>query len=378
MNEQLLAGLLQRLPVMKLFKCTSCGQPVYFENIFCEQCGSALGFEPGLLQIVALTGERDPHFVKNKKSKKPYRYCSNYQYRVCNWLLQDMNESIFCKACELNHTIPNLDNPEHLEKWKKIEDAKHRLIYSLVRMGLPVISKTRDERDGLAFDFVSDENQPKNEIIRTGHNSGLITINIAEADDIAREMARKSMQEVYRTLLGHFRHEIAHYYWDRLIAGSSNIETFRNLFGDERADYTEALKTHYVTGAPAGWNDHFISAYASTHPWEDWAETWAHYMHIIDTLETAYSFGMRIDMPGSGKTTRMNTDPYKEKEFDIIFNWWLPLTFAMNSLNRSMGLQDIYPFVISAAVTQKLKFIHNVIAHAQPVKMWSRMGREKM
>ena len=203
-------------------------------------------------------------------------------------------------------------------------------------------------------------------ILITGHHNGLITINIAEADDVERETARRLMKEVYRTVLGHFRHEIAHYYWDRLIAGTNKIEPFRQLFGDERTDYAEALKKHYEQGVPADWNQNYISTYASTHPWEDWAETWAHYMHIVDTLETAYSFGLSIDPKGERTAASLNaeikTDPYRVNEFESIIRLWLPLTFAMNSLNRSMGLNDLYPFVIAPTVMNKMKFIHNLIS----------------
>jgi hypothetical protein len=273
---------------MKLFKCSCCGQLIYFENTSCEQCGSLLGFEPGTLELLALTVETDGLFkVHGKKSKQRYRYCSNHQYDVCNWLVSSKSQSGFCIACDLNRTIPDLSIPEHLQQWKTIETAKHRLIYSLLRMKLPLISKNTDEKSGLAFDFIADTSQEDADKVLTGHHNGLITINIAEADDIERETARKLMKEVYRTVLGHFRHEIAHYYWDRLIADSNKIEGCRQLFGDERIDYAEALKSHYEQGPPADWNNHFISAYASTHPWEDWAETWAHYMHIVDTLETA-------------------------------------------------------------------------------------------
>lgn len=352
---------------MKLFKCTNCGQLIYFENTRCEKCGDALGFEPQSLQMMSLKPTREGWFkVHGRKSKQQYRYCANYDLQVCNWLVPIEAESEFCRACELNRTIPNLDNPEYAEGWRVIEKSKHRLIYSLLRMQLPVVSKTVDEEKGLWFDFIADPQKEGEEKVLTGHDNGLITINIAEADDIEREMARKSMQEVYRTVLGHFRHEIGHYYWDRLIRDENKVELYRALFGDEQQDYAEALKKHYEEGAPADWNQHFISAYASTHPWEDWAETWAHYLHIIDTLETAYSFGLTIDPRGVQTATKLRAeikaDPYQVKDFDTIMQLWLPLTFAMNSLNRSMGLQDIYPFVINTDVMEKLKFIHGLVA----------------
>ena len=190
----------------------------------------------------------------------------------------------------------------------------------------------------------------------TGHAGGLITLNVAEADDPERERQRKSMGEPYRTLLGHFRHEIAHYYWDRLVADSPAIEEFRRLFGDEREDYPAALQRHYAEGPPADWSEHFVTAYASAHPWEDFAETWAHYFHMVDTLETALAFGLRLRpqvAKGAGLAAVIDFDPYIA-EMDRIIDTWLPLTFAVNSINRSMGLPDLYPFVLPPPVIWKL------------------------
>jgi hypothetical protein len=200
----------------------------------------------------------------------------------------------------------------------------------------------------------------------TGHAGGLITISLAEADDAVREKTRNVMHEPYRTLLGHFRHEVAHYYWDRLIGDRSEgpeRESFRALFGDERADYSAALQRHYDNGPPADWPQHFVTAYASTHPWEDWAETWAHYFHMVDTLETAGAFGLRVRprvSKGAGLSTSIDFDPH-DAGLDRIIDAWLPLTFAVNSINRSMGIADLYPFVLAPPVIVKLAFIHDRI-----------------
>ena len=350
---------------MKLFKCTNCAQPVYFENTFCLQCNSSLGFVADLLQPYALQVEKNNHFsLIGRKSDTLYRYCANFQNHVCNWIIPQFNPSNFCKACDLNRTIPNITNPDYANKWSKIEVAKHRLIYQLLRLKLPFANKLQNAETGIVFDFMADENSLEGRIL-TGHDNGNITINIAEADDIEREMARKSMNEVYRSLLGHFRHEIGHYYFDRLIGQSENLQRFRQLFGDESADYSAALNNYYNQGPQPNWSRNYISAYASAHPWEDWAETWAHYLHIVDTLETAYAFGLSLD-PLVAKATNnysadITHDPYKVRNFDTIFKQWLPLTFALNSLNRSMGLQDTYPFFITDAVRQKMKFIHWVV-----------------
>ena len=352
---------------MKLFTCTYCGQLLQFENTRCERCGHKLGFIADGLQLLPLIEENGLYTLFNDPSQTSYRYCDNHAYDVCNWLVEDKSAARYCTACSLNQTIPDLNKLEYRQRWSVIEAAKHRLIYTLLRLNLPLLSKYTDPEKGLSFDFMADEQNSEQKIM-TGHDNGLITLNIAEADDVEREMARRSMVEAYRTVLGHFRHEVGHYYWDRLIDGTPNLEPYRKLFGDDRLDYGEALKTHYSEGAPADWNEHFISTYASTHPWEDWAETWAHYLHIIDTLETAYAFGLSIK-PGvvptaSGLSTVIKADPFRLQNFDDIISMWLPLVFAMNSLNRSMGQPDLYPFVIPAKVIEKLKFIHEVCLRA--------------
>jgi len=354
---------------MRLFKCSNCGQLLYFENSCCEQCGHKLGFNAATLQLETLvdTGNGDFKISGRHNDIASYHYCMNYEYGVCNWIIPTNQETPYCKACSLNYLIPDISRIEHKERWAKIEKAKHRLIYSLLRLKLPLTNKTSDPIKGLAFDFLSDENTE--EKILTGHDDGLITLNIAEADEIEREMTKKAMDEVYRTLMGHFRHEIGHYYWDILIKDSDNLEAFRNLFGNEETDYEEALKIYYQTNTTIEWNNHFISRYASSHPWEDWAETWAHYLHIIDTLETAYAFGLSVH-PGIAKQNEsVNSDiafdPYDLKDFKAIIAMWLPLTFSMNSLNRSMGLPDLYPFVISSEVIRKLAFIHQVCIQAR-------------
>jgi hypothetical protein len=255
---------------------------------------------------------------------------------------------------------------ENLVEWRHIEIAKRRLVYTLLRLQLPVRSKTADPETGLAFDFLADEpdaNGTVNKVL-TGHDDGLITLNINEANDAERERMRQTMGEAYRTLLGHFRHEIGHYYWMLLAQDEAWLAEFRQQFGDERQDYGAALQTHYDQGAPADWQERFVSAYASSHPWEDWAESWAHYLHIVDALETAYAFGIEVQPRVSKDETlaaEVNFDPYRAKTFEDIFETWLPVTYAMNSLNRSMGVPDLYPFVNPAPTQEKMKFIHETI-----------------
>ncbi|GAA4348604.1 putative zinc-binding metallopeptidase [Hymenobacter saemangeumensis] len=291
-----------------------------------------------------------------------YAYCQNHEHEACNWLVPTDCGTPFCTACALNRTIPNLQEPENLARWQKLEVAKHRLVFSLLCLRLPVISQFANPGFGLAFDFKADEG-PENKVL-TGHDEGLITLNIAEADSVQREQTRQNMAEAYRTLLGHFRHEVGHYYWDRLINNTPNLEECRRLFGDDREDYGKALERHYAEGPPADWPERYISAYATTHAWEDWAETWAHYLHIMDTLQTAHAFGLSVDtQAGAGQESLeadISRDPYAEEDFCNIMEQWLPLVFALNSLSRSMGQPDAYPFVIPPPAVEKLAFIHRV------------------
>jgi len=346
---------------MKLYKCSKCNNPLYFENTTCLKCSSPLGFDPQILELRTLqVGKTSGTFSDLKDPKKSYRYCSNEQYGVCNWLVPHDAKEDLCTACVLNRTIPPLTE-ENLVLWRRIERAKHRLVYSLLRLRLPVLPKENDEGPGLAFDFLTTLNPE--EKIMTGHYEGLITLNIQEADETQRVMNKEHLGERYRTLLGHFRHEIGHYYWDLRLKDNPDLTHFRELFGDDSLSYEEALKRYYELGAPPNWMDQFISPYASSHPWEDWAESWSHYLHMMDTLETAYYFGITVH-PIRTDTEVMNADinkdPYTLKDFAAVFEMWLPITFAINSLSRSMGHSDFYPFVIPPPVIAKMKFIHNL------------------
>jgi hypothetical protein len=348
---------------MKLFQCHTCGFLVYFENTACQRCGARLGFVPEHAELRTLEAGDQPNGWRVRGGDGTlYRYCANAAHNVCNWLVEADSQSGYCVSCDLNRTIPDLSYRENEVRWAKLEASKRRLVYALLRLGLPVSSKSCGDSEGLAFDFKADTDL--DEPVLTGHSGGLITINIAEADDAERERRRTAMGEPYRTLLGHFRHEVGHYWWDRLVRDGGKLDAFRGMFGDERPDYEDALKSHYRNGPPVDWQSRFVSAYASSHAWEDFAETWAHYLHIVDTLETAGAFGLQT-RPGAAADESLNVivsfDPYLDGPFQPIIDAWLPLTFAVNSLNRSMGQADLYPFVLAAPAIGKLSFVHDLV-----------------
>ena len=350
---------------MKLFQCTNCKNTVVFENNKCVNCGYFLGYSSYYNKIVALDTNASKWQVLELDGKT-YEYCENYKHKVCNWLVDVSRGRKFCLACSLNRTIPHILADANLAKWKHIEIAKHRLVYQLLRFSLPVVSKIGDDLKGFCFDFLAREDLPEeSKDTKTGHANGVITLLISEADPVVREQVKQQMAERYRTLLGHFRHEVGHYFWDLLIRDNPDIlEEFRIIFGDESKSYADALTNHYNNGPQANWQQNFISKYASSQPWEDWAETWSHYLHLTDVLETAYNFGLRSNPKITAKQNiKMNAsfDPYKETSFEKIMDTGIPLLFTLNSMNRSMGEDDPYPFIISKPVERKLEFIHDLL-----------------
>lgn len=345
---------------MKNLSCAQCGRRVFFENIRCEGCGATLGFVPGerLMGAFEVQPEGTWRRIGDPTGWKP---CANYTGTgVCNWMVPADDTNRFCLSCRTTQVLPSLGKPENVAYWTRIERAKRRLFYNLLSLGLPAPSKSEDPQHGVSFQFL-EQLEPGTKVL-TGHDSGVITLNIAEADDAQREQMRTRLREPYRTLLGHFRHEIGHYYWDRLIAGTSWHEAFRELFGDERQDYSQALHAHYA--APrAEWAKEFVSAYASAHPWEDWAECWAHYMLIQSGLETASAWGLHLDhaLPGAPPVDAQMDEWGRVDLRRALIEQWLPISQFANAMARSLGNQDNYPFVIPVPVVRKLDFVHRVV-----------------
>ena len=353
---------------MKLFSCPNCAQTVYFENIACEHCGARLAYDPATDTMRAF----DPFAVPLVEigpytEGAGYKDCTNRAHGVCNWLLPAANPESLCLSCRHNEVIPNLSSEEARALWARMEGAKHRLVYTILKLGLPLYTR-QEVADGLGFRFLQDNGTEAP--VMTGHDDGLITIALAEADDAERERRRSTLGEPYRTLLGHFRHEVGHWYWDRLVRDGGRIDEFRAIFGDESRDYAQALQAHYANGPQGNWADRHISAYAASHPWEDFAETFAHYCHVIDTLETASCWGLAV-RPRAGADSDLLSahaalNVYGAASMQEILDQWLAVSAALNALNRSMGLADAYPFVISEGVRQKLAFVHDLVRPYRP------------
>jgi hypothetical protein len=353
---------------MRDFTCPKCGQRLAFENSVCLSCGSALGFSLNEMALLVIASGADSEHGGAVDSSQ-YQLCANLHLAECNWLVQKESVGGLCRSCALTRTRPNDADTASLRAFAEAEKAKRRLIAELYELKLPIIDRNEDPQYGLAFDLLSSEFEK----VYTGHHNGVITIDLAEGDDVHREQLRKAMDEPYRTLLGHFRHEIGHYYFYLLVDSSAPYsERFRDLFGDPHTDYQAALDRHYSQGAPAGWEKNFVSSYASMHPSEDWAETFAHYLHIRDTLDTAAAFGFA---PAAATFERRALGP---SGFDTIIEMWLPLAWALNMVNRSMGKEDLYPFVLPGPVLQKMRFIHTIIDEitSNPAKLAEVSGAD--
>jgi hypothetical protein len=348
---------------MRTFHCEVCGHPLFFENVRCLQCGSDLAFLPDQLALCAIEPASSEGTWQRKGRQglgSLYRLCINHiEYQACNFAVRAEDPNPLCMSCRLTRVRPDLSIPENDLRWYRIEGAKRRLFYTLAKLGLVSVSPPAGQRDGPVFEFLAD--LPGRQVI-TGHAKGVITLNIAEADDAERVRRRVALHEPYRTLLGHLRHESGHYYWDRLSRDRGRVEEFRAVFGDERQDYCDALDRYYAAGgAPPDWQARYVSAYATSHPWEDWAETWAHYLHMVDLLETASSYNTRLAVPGSQRIGEVGNPFEGTGDFRGLVQDWVPLTLLLNSLNRSLGQDDAYPFALAVRSLEKLRFVHDLI-----------------
>ena len=333
---------------MRQFQCR-CGQTVYCENRRCGNCGRTLAFEPLTGEMLSLDVQDEG--LLSDGAGRTYRACGNRAaYQACNGVIEVALESSaegLCSCCRLNRTIPIIeDRPENLPRWKALERAKRRMIAGVCKLGLSVNSSGYGP---MRFDFLEDQRSHPDvleQFVATGHKDGVITINVTEADEIQRVQQRELMGERYRTLMGHFRHEAGHFFYNQLTADQA---AFSAVFGDPSADYETALETYYQQGPRPGWDESFISAYASSHPLEDWAESFAHYLHIRDTMETAAGHGL------------------SEEPVDYVHDRleaWMRFSIQLNEVSRSLGLRDAYPFILTPTIIAKLEYVDAAIAAA--------------
>jgi hypothetical protein len=355
---------------MRSFTCI-CDNTIFFENTQCVSCKKELGWCPACQGMTALLpAEEGQYQCGNSVCGVLLAKCRNYAVeKVCNRCLQVSAEAKspdgLCDYCRFNDTIPDLTVPGNREMWMRLEAAKRRLLYTLDHLRLPYGSREEDFKPPLTFDFKSDTEKKgrwwwamgKEERVYTGHAGGKITINVREADPVEREKARVQFQEAHRTIIGHFRHEIGHYYWQMLIQGQREPE-FQAAFGDHNnPPYAQAQQHYYQNGPRADWRSNFISAYATMHPWEDFAETFATYLDMVSVLDTA----LRMNVFES-------CDPL-QTELPAMVKQYAKLGVVFNEMNRAMGLTDLVPEIFGPPVVAKLQYVHQLIrSAARPVE----------
>lgn len=358
---------------MQIFHCT-CGNRLFFESTQCVACGAEVGWCEACRRMTTLAplGEGAGYRCSHADCQSTLQKCHNFAVEnVCNRLFAPeplaagataddapgkISAEALCGACRLNDTIPDLSVPVHRVKWARLEAAKRRLLNTIDRLGLPYAAV----EPRLSFDFKADVEPPANdwrnagakEIVYTGHAKGKITINIREADDAVREKLRVKFHEAHRTLIGHFHHEIGHYYWQLLVQGRREKE-FIQLFGDHKAPpYAEAMAAYYENGPRPDWQTSYISAYATAHPWEDFAETFALYLDMATVLDTAHHLFKSVRVNFRSRTAAPLVARYQE------------VGVLVNEFNRSVGLIDLVPEVIAAPVVAKLELIHKIVKGA--------------
>lgn len=361
---------------MTPFACAACGHTVFFENDQCMHCGAALGYVPGERRMGAFApaaGHTAAHAGAIEAwppapgaAGPALRPCANrVQHQVCNWMLDANDPQALCLSCRLTRVIPPLDRPDNLARWRRIEQAKRRLVFSLMDLGLtPQPKQGPDDTRGLAFDLLDE--LPDGPKVLTGHDQGTVTLNLLEADDAVREARRVQLGEPARTLLGHLRHETAHYLQHRWVSGQPAAEErARQVFGDERADYAAALTQHYEQGPPSDWPTRFVSAYASAHPWEDWAETCAHWLLVHDAVQTAGAWGLQLSggpVEASASAPPEPAGPALPPDVrQKVLAQWLPVAQFLNAMNRSIGLPDSYPYLLPPAVLDKMATVQALL-----------------
>ncbi len=314
---------------MQIFRCPGCDAELFFDNGFCP-CGLAVGYDPN-----------------SERFATDQRFCANRASLGCNWTCAA--DETLCASCQMTSVHPDLSMAENTPLWAKAEAAKRHVLVGLMRWGW---FSADDPGARPEFHMLAEQTASGTADVTMGHASGLVTINLAEADTSERVRRREMLGEPYRTLIGHFRHEIAHFLFERLCERDGFLSAFRAMFGDETRDYGAALAEHYQNGPPPGWQNAHVTPYAAAHPHEDWAETAAHAMHLCDITDSFLAAGLgKADAPGPDFDAYRATDPV------ALIDAALAIGVALNHVNRAVGQPDIYPFVNSDETRKKLGFV---------------------
>ncbi len=316
---------------MRIFSCPACDGPLFFHNLNCV-CGVDVAYDPS---ADCFTSSINP--------------CKNRSIIACNWNRPAESESL-CRSCAMTSVIPDLSLEVNRLFWSEAELSKRWVLANLARWHWFTAC---DNGPSPEFHLLSEQTVEGHKPVTIGHGRGIITINVAEADPVHRVAQRQSLGEPFRTMIGHFRHEIGHFVFSRLIQNEQFHSEFQRIFGNETGDYGAALQSYYAGGGIGDWQKEYVTAYASSHPLEDWAESFAHALHLVDIVDSAVATGLT-----NPTFLPPDYDSYREADAERLLTVGSDLGVGLNHVNRSMGLSDIYPFVLTPAVRLKLKFVH--------------------
>ena len=272
-------------------------------------------------------------------------FCANRERIGCNWIAP--KEGAFCRSCAMTALAPDPSIPNAIPNWAQTEAAKRWVLDNLGRWHW---FRPEDPGAPPVFHLLAEGPTP----VLMGHVEGVVTISVAEVDPILLTTRREALEEPYRTMIGHMRHEIAHMLWWRLSLRDDFLDAFRATFGDERIDYRASLQYYFENGPPAEWRQHYLTTYASAHPHEDWAETAAHLLHLTDITDSFVATAL-----SSPQVPHAGWDPYSEPDPDRLIHTAASIATGINHVNRSMGLSDLYPCVLSSHARHKLAFVHD-------------------
>lgn len=340
---------------MWAFRCPHCGSAVAFEDQQCLSCGTEVAFHKPWMQIALAPAAGTTTGIDDAQWSR----CAHWD-AGCNWLVAADDPTGICYADGFVRTGPDPADAEANKELASTRKSLRQLIFQLLDLNLPLKSFHEHPR-GLAFDLLSSRSLGHPVII--GHSNGVITIDLAESLELYRERQRIILDEPYRTMLGHMRHEVGHYYEMILISDGSLVDQARMYFGDERADYQQALARYYAGDVPPNWREDYISHYATAHPFEDWAETFAHYLHITCTLGTIADSGLVLSAQRVHFDLDADIDPstsYRESDITRLVHDWEVLSGVLNRVNHAMGEDDLYPFRLTLPVVAKLGFVQHV------------------
>jgi hypothetical protein len=308
---------------MQRLHCPNCGNEVFFDSLRCVRCATELAFE---LEPTGSLRVADAAFAGRCEMRHAWR---------CNW--QPDSSGPFCTSCLIVDAGTHADNP----LLAAFLLAQRRALAQLSELGVAWTGNVDDPaQPPLRFTYRS---SVAGDAPTIGHLAGLITLDLDEADPAEREQIRATLGEQYRTPLGHIRHELGHYVWLRHVASDpARHAEFRAVFGDETVDYAAALDAYYARPEDESWPDEYVSPYATAHPWEDFAESWAQVMHLHDVVTTGAAWGV-VEFPDG---------PFDPQQW---ISTAVLASLAANELARAMGMRDLYPFALSPGARRKIE-----------------------